>query len=93
MPSNQAHARHARKTEGEGGDKRKEPENKGKRLHPEADLTTRSTSSHPVLAAVEGRCRWNCRDAVSSQLGQLIPRAAVHIDEAVHVGNAESLDL
>lgn len=61
-------------------------------LHPQAHLATGCTTSDPVFAAVEHSYRRNGSDAIAAELGELITRAAVDIDKAVHVADTESLD-
>lgn len=62
-------------------------------LHPQANLAASGTTSNPVLAAVEHSYCRNSRDTIAAKLGKLIPRTTVNIDEAVHVSNAEALDV
>lgn len=62
-------------------------------LHPQAQLTTGGTASHPVLAAVEDSCRGNSSDTITPELGQLVSGATVDINKTVHVSDTESLNV
>lgn len=62
-------------------------------LHPQTQFAAGRATSDPVLAAVEHSYCRNSRDTVAAKLGKLISRSAVDVDEAVHVSNAEALDV
>lgn len=62
-------------------------------LYPQTSLPTRGATDNPVLAAVENGNRRHGGDTVPSELGELVSGRAVDVDEAVHVADAEALDV
>lgn len=62
-------------------------------LHPQTHLAAGGTTRNPVLAAVEHSYCRDSGDTITAQLGELISRTVVDIHEAVHVADAEALDV
>lgn len=62
-------------------------------LHPQTNLATCSTTNDPVHASVEDGYSRHSSDTLSVELGELVSGGTVDIDKAVHVSDAESLDV
>lgn len=62
-------------------------------LHPQTQLSGCRTRSNPVHCRMEfGYCR-HSGNTLATQLRQLLSLAGVYIDKAVHVADAEALDV
>jgi hypothetical protein len=60
-------------------------------LHPQADLPARCATSNPILAPVEYRNGWNGSNPFASKLSELVSRATVDVDKAIHVSDTKAL--
>jgi len=61
--------------------------------HPQTQLPTRRPRSHPIHTRMKLRNRRHSRNPLAPQLRQLLALCCVDIDEAVHVADAEALDV
>lgn len=61
-------------------------------LHPQAKLPASSAGSNPIRPRMKLRNGGHGRDALAAQLRHLLASPRVHVDEAVHVADAEALD-
>lgn len=62
-------------------------------LHPQAQLTTSSARSNPILALMKLRNTRYSSDTFTSQLSKLLAIRSIHINESIHVSNDEALDV
>lgn len=62
-------------------------------LQPQTDLATRGSASDPVLTRVHDSNRGHCGHLRTAELRHLIAAGSVDIDEAIHVGDAEALNV
>jgi hypothetical protein len=60
-------------------------------LHPQAQLSAGSTGSNPVKRGMELCNSRHRRDAITTELRQLLAFRGVDVHEAVHVSNTEAL--
>lgn len=62
-------------------------------LHPQTQLSGCRTRSYPIHCRMEFGYRRHSGDALATQLRQLLSLACIHVDKAVHVADAEALDV
>lgn len=61
-------------------------------LHPQTKFARSRSSADPVLRGMKLRNSRNSTDAFTTQLGNLLALARIHVDETIHVSDTESLD-